>query len=95
MIDETKEKGDVKTYYFDKEESYREQIGNPVHNNGDEIQLPTLRELQETQKNDSACTEAALTIGLSKYMLTFDMGGALARILSIDSASYLYITTTL
>lgn len=54
-----------------------------------------MRELLETQENDRACDQAALTIDLSKFILTIDTENVLVLISPADGAAQKYIPVTL
>lgn len=86
MKDEAKEQHDVVAEYFEEDQSGQEQTDTPLDNNGEMTELPKLVELWEAQTYERAGTLEALSIGLPKFMFTFDTEGAIARIFLKDGA---------
>lgn len=95
MIDETEEQDDVKTDYFGGDQAGKKQTGNSMDITCEAIKPPTLMELLGAKANDLSCSQAALTIGLLKSMLTFGTEVCLVRFSPIDGESQRLFTTTL
>lgn len=94
MINESKEQEYFERKHFDQEHAYKSEpaIKRTLMVNSKPL---TQREVFKAMISDHACIRAALTIGLSKSMFTFDTEGALVRVSPIDSASQRYIQITL
>lgn len=85
----------METESFAEDQLCRKRTINPMDNNGEEMQPPTLRELLKTQVNDRTYMQLALTIGLWKSVSMFDVEATLGQISSVDGASQRYIQATL
>lgn len=80
VIDENDEKQDVETVYFDQDQSNNIRASSHMDDYGEETPPPTVREVLEAHANDTACTWAALTIGLPKSMFSLATEVALVQI---------------
>lgn len=65
--------------YVDQNRPGKERTGSPLDSHDKEIQPLTFTDLLEPQASERACTQTTLTMGLPKYMFTFDTEGGLAR----------------
>lgn len=72
IIDGTEDEHDAETEYFDRNQARKDQTGDHIDSRHEETQQVTVRELLNAQTNDCSCTQKALTIGLLKYMFSFD-----------------------
>lgn len=94
MIDGTEEQHNIETDYFDQDQPSKKQTSNHMDSDGEEMLPPTLSEQWNVQANDSACTQAAVTIWLLKFTFSVDTDGMLVRISPIDGTTQQYIPTS-
>lgn len=72
MINDTEEKGDVKTEDSDGDQPDNKRTSNHMGTNAQETKPRRLRKPLVEQANDRAYTQAALAVGFSKSLLPFD-----------------------
>lgn len=71
MISKKEEQEDVVTEHFEQNQPGNERASNRMDTNGKETKPPSLRKLLKALADDCSCTQAAVTIGVLRFIVTF------------------------